>query len=473
MRRCGLFRLASSLIAGLLLLVATAGPASAQDAVDIAEQVDFRGYYIEEGATADLNRLEALVGRADATDQNWYFVSLAEIADGGNDFFADAVQEQLTNSGTVIVVSPEGDGVYDVGVVSADYDDGNIADGLDDAVDLIPFPGDATDRFEAIFTGLNAQPANGAGSGSGIGAAGLLLPVLGIGGLVGGGLWYSNRKKEQEAAVKDENDVEAARSEIKSQLDAVANYVIDKADYVDTAGNAKATEYYQAATATFAEVDELLPRTTNLLELAKLNDRIDYARWQMEAAEALIEGRDVPAEPEPDKPVACFFDPTHKPGTELAVVKTAAGDKEVNVCAADAEKLRRGERPEPRMIDVHGRRVPAARAPRSHGGLGYGGIDIFDVVLGGMGGAMGRTRRRAPTSFPGAGGGMFDWTPTGSTRSRQTRRRSPGGVFGPDRVPRRTPTSSRPRRTSGGGRARSRRTSGGKRRTSGRGRRRM
>jgi|GEM_PF-624143 len=462
------------LLCAAVAVFSVAPPALAQDTVVVVDDVEFAGYHVEEGADFDLNRLEDLVARADTTDRNWYFVSLAEVADRGNDAFAQEVQDALANSGTVVVVSPDAEGFYDVGVVSADYDDATISDGLDVAVDLIPPDGNATDRLEAVFTGLNAQdPIPAAGSG-----VPALVPVLGIGALVGGGLLWSNRRSKKQLEVKDADDVAGARAEIQAQRDAVANYVLEQGDRIDASENAQALEYYRAATETFAEVDDLLPRTNDLLGLAELNDRIDYARWQMEAAEALVEGREVPPEPDPDKPVACFFDPTHKPGTEVAVVQTAAGDKEVNVCAIDAAKLRQGEKPTPRMIDVHGRRVPAARAPRSHGGLGYGGIDIFDIVLGGIGAGVPRRRPRRG-GYPGrTGGGMFDWTvPTQQPRRAPRSRPNPGSVFGPDRVPRRRPTSSRPRRTStrrpSSGRARSRRTSGGRRSSAGRGRRRM
>lgn len=467
----------TTLAVGVCLAVALFGHAPAalaQDASAVADVVDFAGYYVEDGADFDLNRLEALVARADATDRNWYFVSLAEVADVGNDLFAQEVQDALPNSGTVVVVSPDSDGFYDVGVVSADYDDSTIGDGLDAAVDLLPVEGNATDRHEAVFTGLNAQdPISTGGSGGPN-----LLPLIGVGALAAGGLMWSSRRKKKKLETKDAGDVAGARAEIQAQRDAVANYVIEQGDRIDASENAQAIEYYRAATSTFAEVDDLLPKTDDLLGLAELNDRIDYARWQMEAADALVDGREVPPEPEPDKPVACFFDPTHKPGTEVAVVQTAAGDKEVNVCAMDAEKLRQGQKPTPRMIDVHGRRVPAARAPRSHGGLGYGGIDIFDIVLGGLGSGIPRSRPRRG-GYPGrTGGGMFDWTvPTQQPRRAPRARPNPGSVFGPDRVPRSRPTSSRPRRTStrrpSSGRARSRRTSGGRRSSSGRGRRRM
>jgi hypothetical protein len=114
------------------------------------------------------------------------------------------------------------------------------------------------------------------------------------------------------------------------------------------------------------------------------------------------EGRALP--PPPDSEQACFFDPTHGAGTDHATIETSAGRREVRVCSYCATKLRSGQTPQPRMIEVGGRRVPAAKAPRSHGGGGYDDLGDFSVVLdqvrrsygwGGYGGysPMGRRRR--------------------------------------------------------------------------------
>lgn len=497
--------LATVAAAGLFLLVTTV-PVAAQDPIDAADAASFDGYWLEEGADGDLGRLSDLALSADADDQNWYFVSLFEPAVGSNSLFADEVLAELGDDGTVIVVSPFNDdeGGYDVGVASADFSSATIDRSLDEAAsNLDPDSGGVDDRFEAVFDAMvdrtpDLEAAVEAGEDEGSGVSGLVLAGAGVAavGAVGGGVWLNRRRSERKAEERDEQDLETAQAEIKSQLDAVANQIIDDGTKIEASGNEQAITWYREATATFSSVDDELPRTESLVELAELNNDIDLARWKMEAALATAEGREAPAKPDPEQPLACFFDPTHKPGTEWATVKTAAGSKEVRVCEMDAEKLRRGERPDPRMIQVHGRRVPAARAPRSHGGLGMGGIDVFDIVLGGTGrrGGYGRTTRRRSPSWGGglgglggmfpsgrsSGGGMFDWTPSGGRPQRR-------GGFGTDTIPR-TP-SNRPRRTTsrrpsgGGGRSRSRsssRSSGrsssrsrSSRRGSGGGRRRM
>lgn len=455
-----------ALAVSLGLAAAMSAPTAAAQSDDLAQTLadilDFDNYYIGPDAEQEVAEFEALIDRAASTGDNWYFVSLGVEPDGGPSALAGQIASWLPDSGTVVVINEfveNGETRFDVGINSADYEDDALDAGLDIAGDtLAGQSGQASDVAAAVFDGVAVQPkAAGASDGSGVSAAWLLVPVGGL-ALVGGGVAtkrYFDRRKDE---ARDEEDIEKARAEIKAQADEVANYVISQADYVELSTNETAKQHYAEATATYSEVTDALPRATTLLELAELNDKIDEARWQMQAAEALIDGQEVPPKPTPDSPVGCFFDPTHRPGTERVTITTAAGDKQVRVCVDDAEKLKRGERPEPRMIDVHGRRVPAAKAPRSHGGLGMGGIDIFDVILGGAGRSNRGTRRRGQPT-----GTNWDWTFGKPSRPRP---RNGGGVFGPDRVPRANRGSGR-RRDSGSTSTRPRRSSRPKRRTSG------
>jgi len=459
-------------------LAATMGVAAAQDPVEAAEVAEFDGYFIEQGAVENFGEFDDLAFRARQTGRAWYFVSLFEPAQTGNSFFANEVQSYVARAGTVMVVSPSADGGgFEVGIASDDYSDGEIDAALDAAGSrLDPGSGDAFDRFDAVFSELSAREPQNPGATSDSGAS-------------------ESGASESGAS---ESGGSALRAEIKDQLDTVANQIIDQSVGIEASENDEAIRYYREASAEFSRVDDALPKAESLMDLAELNDDIDLARWKMEAALALSEGRDLPPKPEPDKPASCFFDPTHRPGTEVCTVNTAAGAREVNVCDDCADKLRKGERPNPRMIEVHGNRIPAARAPRSHGGLGMGGLDVFDIVLGGLGGGRRRRRSGYGGAFGGSfggrrgggigsggfggggfggglgggsfGGGGLEW---GGTR---TRTRRSGGVFGPDRVPRSNPNRRRSTsRRSGPARSgRSRRTATKRRsNASGRGRRRM
>ncbi len=460
-------RLLSVLVPLAVLVAFPLATAQAQPTLDeVVQEVDADGVYIETAADADEAAVLAALGGASDIG----VVILAEDDPDGADVAADQVRDGLGVDIVVLVITP--------GEVAASDSDFFSDDELDAALDqaFLSLEGsDDIDLAVAAFAGSLAsatgqqpaatatptpQPASSSSGGGG--AGGFIIFLLVIVGLIGGFIWWAKRKAKK----VDTGEIERARAEIKSQLASVASDIVDNEHAVDLSGNADAVAHYRHASATYNRVAEAVDATENLLELAELNDDIDHARWQLEAAEALMDGRPVPPEPEPEKPAACFFDPTHKPGTEECTITTSAGDKEVRVCRQCAGKLERGERPEPRMIDVGGKRVPAAKAPRSHGGLGMGGLSIFEVILGGLGALTAARGRRTPQGSQSSAarrGVGLDWG------DRLPNRRPTGSVFGPDRQPPRPrglpkTRASRSPRPSGGRRVRTR-SSSGRRRT--------
>ncbi|MDX1449853.1 MAG: hypothetical protein R3246_12410, partial [Acidimicrobiia bacterium] len=200
-----------------------------------------------------------------------------------------------------------------------------------------------------------------------------------------------------------------ARAEIESQVAVVANQILELSDRPDLSANSEATGHFRRASEIFGSAEGRLAGASSTAEFAALADDLDDARWELAAAEALLDGRPVPDRPEASHPDPCFFDPTHGAGVEEATLRTAAGDRPVRVCRADAERLRRGEHPEPRSVTVDGRAVPAPKAPRSHGGQGMDALDLFSIIVGGMGdGASYRWGRRGGSVRPSGGfGGGF------------------------------------------------------------------
>jgi hypothetical protein len=455
-RRRPLSHLAAVLVALALGLVATTGVAHAQDLDAIIDDVAFRGYAVEPGADADINEIEdalAPLGGEVAV------VVLADDAATGADRVADEVRSVVEGDVTVLVISPG-----EVGATSDEVDDDVLAAALDGVIDDLDdgrgigattarfadaigvrnasgvAPGDdgAADADDDSGAGGSEADNSDGGSSDGGSGAGLLIFLLVV-VAVGAGLFLFLRSRGRQV---DARDVETAKDEIRAQLAAVATEIVENEATVDLSGNDEAITLFRDANATYIRVSEEIDETTNLLDLAELNDDIDRARWQAEAAEALVEGRTPPPAPEPDAPAACFFDPTHKPGTAEATLRTPAGEKEVRVCRSCAERLERGEVPDPRMIDVGGRRVQAAKAPRSHGGLGMGGLSVFEIILGGLA-AAGSMRGRDRGESAGRG---IDWGDiaggSSSRSSRPSRSSQPSrssGPFGMDRLP------SRPR----------------------------
>lgn len=438
-------------LVALVLVVLTPGGATAQPTFEeIADALERDGLYVEAGADADARELaDTLAGIDDVV-----VVVLAEDESPGAEALAEALRDVTGLDASVLIVTPS-----EVAVSSAGsrYSDAELDTALDAALDAFDSGASTTGAVVAFAESLGLSPpvstaptpapagsAGSAGGGSGDsggggGAGGFLIFLLVVVGLIGGLIWWSKRRADR----VDTAEVERAKAEIRAQLDQVAHDIVEHEHTIDLSDNEQAVEHYRDASATYKRVAEEVEQTENLHDLAEMNDDVDTARWQLEAALAIAEGRPVPPEPQPDKPAACFFDPTHRPGTEECTIKTSAGDKEVVVCERCADKLEKGERPEPRMIDVGGKRVPAAKAPKSHGGLGMGGLSIFEVILGGLGAlASGRAARPSRSSRTAGAGVGLDWG------DMLPRRRGSGTTFGPDRQAPRPKALPRTRRSS-------------------------
>ena len=315
------------LLAAVTLVAGLSAPAYAQPTLDeVVEAVDRDGWYVEPGADVDPDALDAAMTGIDEVAVIVLADELPSGAEGAANQVRDAAQRELT----VLVITPAEVAVSD----SSQFTDAEIDDALDAALDTFDAGGTVTDAVIAFNTSLRlvrpaeTPPPAGADDGSdsgGGGAGGFLIFLLVVAALIGGFIWWAKRR----ATKVDIAEVDRAKTEIREQLEVVAHDIVEHEHTVDLSDNEEAIDHYRSASATYKRVAEEVEETENLLDLAEMNDDVDLARWELEAALALVEGRDVPPKPEPEKPSACFFDPTHKPGTEMATIKTSAGDKEV------------------------------------------------------------------------------------------------------------------------------------------------
>ena len=219
-------------------------------------------------------------------------------------------------------------------------------------------------------------------------------------------VWIAIRKGKTSAIKSRDNQITEAKKEIRAQLDAMANTILEITDVVNATPENQDDTYLRQASATYTLARGAYAASMDVNALEALSDQLDEARWQLDAAAAIANGKPVPPQPPKEQRYVCFFDPTHGNATETAQITTPAGTQTVRVCAADAQKLRQGTQPQPRMIDVRGRRVPAPMAPRSYGGGGFDWLDVFTILAGGMGQGSGSS---------------YDWGGSrSSTRSRST-----------------------------------------------------
>lgn len=401
----------------ILAVLVSALPALAQASPsDAAASAGDRGYYVEDGVSVSESRIESAVTRANQAGLRFYAVILDANPVGGATTFASAVLDRI-GSGTVLVLSASQEGIE-----STEFGQTELERALDAAFEATDDEGYVSAVVDSLLgeaagaTGSQTTSTSDSGGGSKTGLFVLLAVVAGLVGLV----WFVIRRQKKAAEASLEESVDEARAELQSQLDSMANTILEISDRVSASDSREDNRYLEEAGATYSAVLEEFEQAQDLRSLEALSDRVDEARWQLDAAAALAAGKPVPPKPEKEQRYQCFFDPTHKDATEIAEIRTSAGTKKVRVCEEDAEKLRRGQRPEPRMIEVGGRRVPAPQAPRSYGGGGFGGLDILSVLVGGM--AQSRSYDWARTS--GRGRGAFGTSTRASTSSSSSGRSS-------------------------------------------------
>ena len=438
-------RLGAIAAAVLVALVALAGPAGAQSTDDIARDAVENGSYVQPGSGADAGRLDDVVTDANNSGSRLIAVILADDPPGGAAAVADRIID-LTGSGTALVLSPGF-----IGYESFDYDRGDL-DEADEAAS------DADDDVAYVAEFADALEDGGSsGGGSGVGGTLLLvgLFVVGIPLL----LTFVSRSRRPKALTPEQAHaaVAEARGELERQVAGMADAILELSDRVQVSGDDTAAARFAEANSTYLAVSQELPQLDTVEELEGAADRLDRARWHIEATRAALEGRPPPPEPV-DGPASCFFDPNHGAGVERAELKTGAQTRSVLVCRVCADLLAKGQAPSPRTIVVGGQEVPAASAPRSYGGGGMGALDIFSIFSGGgmasghWGGYYGPGSRRRRRSGFGWGGGFGGLGGFGGGFG--------GGIAGG--MGGRSRGGSRMR--SGGGRSRGGRSGGGRRR---------
>lgn len=408
------------LLIAILVFLSASPVASAQDVDEIVRELERSGYYIEPGAEGSTSSFADLVRRSESADDSWYFVSMADTV---WDSFADELRDAVAPRGNVLVYFFDGDFV-NVQLAT------DASESIEDRA-LAPFdenwnqPSDFMRDVVNDFDGLT-----GSSSSSGGGFPWLLvgIPVA----LVGGGVWFSSRRSRKKKEDSDYDTAQKIRTELQSELDELANDVIVLSGPVDLSDKPEAVTNYRAATDAYMDISDDIPdleklKDADLKELSELGARVAHARWQMDAAEAIMDGEPIPEKPkvEPPPPPA---QPKPRPAQRRPMPQRQA-------------------RP----------RVPYSRSRRRSGG---GLLDIL-IAGGGMLGGSSRGRSRGRSS-----GGMFAPQPRQQRQPRRTstsRPRSGGGVFGSGSSRSRSSSSSRSR-SSGRSRGSSRRASTSRRR---------
>lgn len=271
-------------LAALILIAATPQ--------DVSRELEANGYYIEEGSNATEQVVSDAVfdGRADGG--RLYIVVLAEEPPGGATTFSDSVLDLLDDDGYVVTVAPETVGFAGDGTFWSDAEmDAAVEASLDGATD-----DEVVRLFAASLTGTpiggGGDPGDGESSGGGI-------PIIWV-LVIGGGaiaLWafISRRNRARQVAGRMEEVKELA----KHKLDEVANDILAMEHEVSLSDDPEIKDHYQRASAMYSQAIEDNEGATTVAEMLEVSEELDVAIWELDCAEALLDGKPKPPKPKP------------------------------------------------------------------------------------------------------------------------------------------------------------------------------
>ncbi|MFE3515856.1 hypothetical protein [Streptomyces sp. NPDC059166] len=271
----------------------------------------------------------------------------------------------------------------------------------------------------AVEQARGSAPASWSGGGTaddgstgGAPVAGLV--VLGGVVLVGGATAFTvlrrNRRRKEE---EEQAALEKLRVVVDEDITAYGE-TLDRLDFhpgekgADDAMRAD----YESALDSYENAKSRMGEARHPSDVRGVTQALEDGRFSLAVLEARRKGRPLPARRPP-----CFFDPRHGPSVaDVRWTPSGGAAREVPVCGADEVRLRDGEDPMSRTVDVgDGRRRPYWEAGPAYGpwaGGYFGGGLLPGLLVGTMLGSMLSTPAYAAEygggDFGGGGGG--DWS---------------------------------------------------------------
>ncbi|HEY5890736.1 MAG TPA: hypothetical protein VIW94_08565 [Acidimicrobiia bacterium] len=343
------------LVASLALIAATP--------VEVVETLEEQGFYIEPGSGAT----EAVVGDAVAeagfAGSRLYVVVLAEEPATSATFFSDGVLDDL-GTGTVLTVAPETVGWASMGDIWTDEQldaalDASLDGGSDDEVVII---------FVESLTGTSVGPGSAGGSTGGGGSGWIWFLIIGGGLLVL--FFYLRGRSASTAATARDSRLREFYTLAQGKLDSIANDIIEMEDEVSLSANPDVKLHYDSASATYADLIDKVPNATTADDLVDIAYQLDVAIWELDVAEALLDGKTAPEKP------------------ERVVLEAAPAEQPIVV---------------PPTSDDFDRRTQRQSSPA---GSDLGNILLAILAAQNLGGGRGGTWGQPGGGFPGSGGGF-------------------------------------------------------------------
>jgi len=281
-------RLLSLAVASLLLVAATPR--------EVVSELVANGYYIESGSDVSEQVVSDAVFEGRAAGGRLYLVVLSEDPPGGATTFSDSTLDLLEGGGYVVTIAPQ-----TVGFAG----DGSFwsVEEMNDAVDSSLEGGSDTEVVE-LFIGTLTGGSIGGGaddgpSGSSGGGAAFLWILLIAGGLSLVLMFVSRRGRAKRAS----SQLEQVRTLAREKLNEVANDILEMEDEVAVSESHEVREHYARASAIYTTATDAAEKATTVQQMMKVGEDLDTAIWELDSAEAILDGKPKPPRPEPPQPV--------------------------------------------------------------------------------------------------------------------------------------------------------------------------
>ncbi len=269
-----------------LLIAATPG--------DVVPELESDGYYIEPGSSASEQVVSDAVFAGRSEGGRLYLVVLAEEPSGGATTFSDTVLDEI-GEGYVVTVAPEtvgfaGDGSF----WSADQMNSAIDASLDGGSD-----NQVVELFISNLAGEAPSPDDEQPPSDGSGTSLWVWVVLaGVGLLV----FLAIRRSSSRDSRRALSELENVKSKAREKLADIANDIIEMEDEVELSESPEIKAHYQRASSIYTATLALVDSSPSAKAMFDVVRQLDLAIWELDAAEALLDGKPIPEKPKPPEP---------------------------------------------------------------------------------------------------------------------------------------------------------------------------
>jgi hypothetical protein len=376
-----------AVMAALALAVATAGPASAATASEVAAELKQSPVYVDPAAEADISK-DRVLDRVREAGTPIYIAVLPTAARdefGGDPLeLAKAIANGVHRNGTYMVITGTND--WEAGNYGGTIPQGQASALARQAASDHPNDPEAMvlQWVDGVAAAARGEPAaqSGGGGGGGVGIGTIaVLAVLLVGG---GALIFGARRRRREREAERRRELEEVKQVAQEDLVALGDDI--RALDLDTSmpdANPEAVSHYTDAVDQYQKAADALDRAGRVEDLAPVSAALEAGRYEMSATKAILEGRPVPERRPP-----CFFDPRHGPSVEdVEWAPPGGAPRMVPACAADAQRIHDGLEPEARQVlaGAGGQMTPYWNAPGYYGpwaGGYFGGFPTGGLFTG-------------------------------------------------------------------------------------------